>query len=289
MSHSQAGAVGGRALFVGLSKNKSLTYLDVSSSQLTGYWTEHGSEAYDENVVNAISEALSMNKTIEYVDLRDNCLFGLALVKHKATEDSNVCTEGTFSLSSLDNLTAAIAMNAENNGKLKYLDISRNRISVNDCLCKFCAQSPTERVGLGGGHCKRYYATRPKASVQDCPQNCALLRSLQLLIDVRANHPTLRSICGMTTFVTHMHFSGVRLCDHWCALLASELKYTHTLTSLDISNNVLTARGARTLAAGIAENISLKYIVLPSCRFLSDFGAHEKEAHYARQSKFVGM
>jgi len=286
LSNCQAGAIGACALFAGLSGNRSLTYLDVSRSQLTGYWTEQGCAAYDESVVNAICNALSVNNTIEFLDLRDNRLFGLSMEKHKTYDASFVdyMHEGKFRLTVLDKLTGAIAINADINGKLKYLNLSQNRISLTADTCSFCAQAPIERDILDETHSQRFHASHPKSAAQDCRSDCQLNRALQLLAELREVHPSLISFCGLTTYTTHLQCSGMRLCDHFCTLLASELKSSHTLTSLDLSDNQLTARGARSLAAGIRENLSLKCIALPSHRFLSNMGgALKKDKSSARR------
>lgn len=293
MSKCQGGSVGGKVLMQGLADNKSLTYLNVSSIQLTGYWTELGSDAYDHDVVTALCDALKKNKTIEFLDLQDNRLFGMSQEKHKQMEIGNTqkFTEGFFRIVALEKLIEAIKANGLTCGKLKYLNLGKNRISDNAATCKFCTRTPVKKnssydVSTISG--SRLSAIEPKSAVQDCLHSCTLSLLLQKLVDTRLNHPHLRSLCGMTSYMSHMQCGGMRLCDHWCTLLASELKDTHSLTSLDVSNNAISARGARILATGIKENISLKYILLPSYRFLSNFVMSRRDIYHAQRLEFRG-
>ena len=293
MSKCQGGSVGGKVLMQGLADNKSLTYLNVSSIQLTGYWTELGSDAYDHDVVTALCDALKKNKTIEFLDLQDNRLFGMSQEKHKQMEIGNTqkFTEGFFRIVALEKLIEAIKANGLTCGKLKYLNLGKNRISDNAATCKFCTRTPVKKnssydVSTISG--SRLSAIEPKSAVQDCLHSCTLSLLLQKLVDTRLNHPHLRSLCGMTSYMSHMQCGGMRLCDHWCTLLASELKDTHSLTSLDVSNNAISARGARILATGIKENISLKYILLPSYRFLSNFDMSRRDIYHAQRLEFRG-
>jgi Leucine-rich repeat (LRR) protein len=294
MSKCHGGSAGGKSLMQGLADNTSLTYLNVSSTQLTGYWTELGSDAYEHAVVKAICAALKKNKNIEYLDLQDNRLFGMSQEKHKqglAESNHQILTEGSFRISALEDMMESIWANGRNNGKLKYLNLGKNRISDNAATCKFCASPPLESNTSSEASTlnSRLSAIRPKSAVQDCVRSCPLRLLLQRLVDARQAHPSLRSLCGMTSYMSHMQCGGMRLCDHWCTLLASELKNTHTLTSLDISNNAISARGVRTLAAGIRENISLKYILLPSYRSLSNFDMSKKDINYAQRLEFRGL
>ena len=62
-------------LFLGLKDNRSVTWLDVSGNQLTGFLPllEHEiDDEFDLDAIRSISLALAENDTIKHLNLRDN-------------------------------------------------------------------------------------------------------------------------------------------------------------------------------------------------------------------------
>ena len=255
-----AGAIGGQMLFLGVAENKSLTYLDASNNYLTGYHDLAGLVNWNGDAIGAISITLTNNLTLKTLNISDNSLFGLTLNDRSRFYTFPMETQ----VEVIEQLADAVSANGLFGGQLEYLMLLHNRISVNCSDCASC-----------GGK-------------DNCSSECKVHLAVTRLVTSREKHPFLRSLLGITRNTTHLRLISSKICDHVCQLIASELRFSHTLRVIDLDNNNITERGARLLEHAIRENVSLQLVRLPSYKFRTDV-SKRRRAKLARDPNYSAI
>ena len=244
MNNCQIGPLGCQRLMLGLAENKSLEYLDISNNEITGHKNyENIFVNYDIASVFAISNAIAKNTTLKYIDVSNNGLFGLQQNKHQ---------ENYISMDAISNICDGIRTNGLNNGQLIVINLLENKI-------------------------------------ENCPEQCSLdctcgrEKHVNKLLEVKAKHPKLKSLIGLTytmydksfgytvsndeitnkiTDSSYLNFSQMILDENLLKIIAAEIKHNHYITHLNLSHINWTEIGLNAMLRAIENNVVLQQISL---------------------------
>ncbi len=245
MNSCLIGPLGCQRLMLGVAVNISLEYLDISNNEITGHKNyENIFVNYDPATVYAISNTLAINNTLKYIDLSNNGLFGL---------QKNKFQDNYISMDAIDQICHGIEANGANNGQLVVLNLLENKI----------------------GNC-------PDMCYLTC--KCGREKYVDKLLAVKARHPKLKSLIGLTytmydksfgyvvsnndeiankiIHAAHLNFSSMCLDDFFLKIIADEIKYNHYVTHLNLSNVTWTEIGLSAVLNAIENNITLQQICL---------------------------
>ena len=244
MNSCQIGPLGCQHLMLGLAENKSLEYLDISNNEITGNKNfENIYVNYDIATVVAISNTLAKNSTLKYIDLSNNGLFGL---------QKNKFHENYISMDAISHICDGIRMNALNNGQLIVINLLENKID--NC---------------------------PDQCSLEC--NCGREKHVNELLEVKAKHPKLKSLIGLTytmydksfgyavsndevtnkiTGASHLNFSQINLDENLLKIIADEIKYNHYVTHLNLSHTNWTETGLNAVLRAVENNVILQQVSL---------------------------
>ena len=254
VSSCGVGPVGCQSFFLGMAENTSITALDMSGNQLTGYvfGDNNNTIEFCLQAVTAISDGIGRNKMLRCLNLSNNRLFGLS-------QDRHVGTEGDLMPAAIAKLAEGIAQNGSEGGQLHVLNILENRMSST------CEQSCGTCIDT---YCQMHDSLEGR--VTDVPdftdvacEKCRGTKEVELLLQATAGHPLLSSVLGIMPTAKHANLAALRCCDHTMRLLAQELMCNQTVTSVDLENNGISDRGVRVLMQAVQENVALKRLRLP--------------------------
>lgn len=254
VSSCGVGPVGCQSFFLGMAENTSITALDMSGNQLTGYvfGDNNNTIEFCLQAVTAISDGIARNKVLRCLNLSNNRLFGLS-------QDRHVGTEGDLIPAAIVKMAEGILQNGSEGGQLHVLNILENRLSstceqsCGACIDAYCLMHDsfegrvTEMLALTDAAC----------------ENCRGTEEVELLLLAAASHPLLSSVLGIMPTAKHANLAALRCCDHTMRLLAQELVLNQTVTSVDLENNGISDRGVRVLMQAVQDNVALKRLRLP--------------------------
>lgn len=254
VSSCGVGPVGCQSFFLGMAENTSITALDMSGNQLTGYvfGDNNNTIEFCLQAVTAISDGIARNKVLRCLNLSNNRLFGLS-------QDRHVGTEGDLMPAAIVKMAEGIFQNGSEGGQLHVLNILENRLSstceqsCGACIDAYCLMHDsfegrvTEMPAFTDAACKK----------------CRGTEEVELLLLAASSHPLLSSVLGIMPTAKHANLAALRCCDHTMRLLAQELVLNQTVTSVDLENNGISDRGVRVLMQAVQDNVALKRLRLP--------------------------
>lgn len=264
VSNCGIGPVGGQSFFLGLAENLSITALDVSGNQLSGYvfGDNNNTIEFCVHAITALSDGIARNKVLRTLNLSNNRLFGLS-------QDRHTGTEGDLVPAAITKLAEGIEQNGSNGGQLRVINILENRLSstgeqsCTECIESFCRLHDVVRGNpQQHGSIQLAPRERPAFTRADCVK-CKGTDEVDALLRAVRGHPLLFSVLGIAPATKRVSLASLRCCDHTVQFLSQELLRNQTVTSVDLDNNGISDRGVRILMQSVSNNVALKCLRLP--------------------------
>ena len=174
-------------------------------------------------------------------------------------------SEGTLCTASISLIASGIEQNARSGGKLQVLNLLENRLSSHGeqhCKCCLAAfQQTWENEPEGDGRLG-LLRRRHFMNSHEC-KNCKGSPEVTDLIKAVADHPVLSTLLGIMPGARHVELNSLRCCDQHMRLLEAELQRSHTIESIDVSNNCITRRGLEILLSAVGQSLALSSLRLP--------------------------
>ena len=294
MSSCGIGPLGCQELLAGLAKNTSIRTIDLSRNQITGYsFADEREWDYDVLTAAAIKALLQANSSLTDMDVSFNRLFAYSLSDNNTTLAASAGSDGTADDATANNCNAAIRLliegihsNDKMNGGLQRLNIVGNRIRP--CIrkapgqgCRLCSNpNPNPILRLEKKQILRQKTSpknaAPSPHTAPLPQYvdscnycyCFVNATVTGLIVAMDRHRSLRSLLGANVDGSidngYLDLTCANLDEHTARILAHELKFNQTITTLNLEgNSSIGDHGLHLLLETIGSNVALRNLRLP--------------------------